>query len=375
MAAVDLNIIPDAMVDHYEILKDGASSIYGSDAVGGVVNIITKNKYDGLTLESDNDVTQRGHGNDYELSATWGHIADHYHVTGSIQYYKQEPLTIGDLPGGKCPSEKQAAPTVQGYNYNRSYADGSPYCNFEQVDFVSVSGSGGGLFVFSPLAPANKPYIPFSQGSYPAFPRVTNIATDPNEANVDASSPFHRFGATLIGGVDLPGGAEFYFEDLITDRRSQQQAFLPQFFPAQAATKTLVSVNQFNPFPGHTVQPVIGAPITQQTQNVWAGHAVFGVKGDFGSMLSGWRYDAYVTYGFARADYSTQAAARRQDQQRPARWCGRRPGTPPSNLVRTNPVDGLNYTCSVNIGNPNEGCYTAEPGSRPTSAVRIRTRR
>ena len=50
--AVDLNTIPDNVIERVEILQDGASAIYGSDAIGGVVNIITRQSYEGFRLVS-----------------------------------------------------------------------------------------------------------------------------------------------------------------------------------------------------------------------------------------------------------------------------------------------------------------------------------
>ena len=49
---VDMNTIPASMIQRVEILKDGASSIYGSDAVAGVINIITKKDYDGFEMRA-----------------------------------------------------------------------------------------------------------------------------------------------------------------------------------------------------------------------------------------------------------------------------------------------------------------------------------
>ena len=51
VGATDLNVLPSSIVDRIEILKDGASSIYGSDAVAGVVNIITRRNLDGFLVE------------------------------------------------------------------------------------------------------------------------------------------------------------------------------------------------------------------------------------------------------------------------------------------------------------------------------------
>jgi outer membrane receptor protein involved in Fe transport len=67
---VDLNSIPLAMVDRVEILRDGASSIYGADAIGGVINLITKKKADGLTFESYFGDSGHNDGLSYSVNAT-----------------------------------------------------------------------------------------------------------------------------------------------------------------------------------------------------------------------------------------------------------------------------------------------------------------
>jgi iron complex outermembrane recepter protein len=63
-SSVDINLIPFPLVDHIDILKDGASAIYGSDAVGGVVNFILKHKFRGLELEVSYGNTNLGSSND-----------------------------------------------------------------------------------------------------------------------------------------------------------------------------------------------------------------------------------------------------------------------------------------------------------------------
>jgi len=70
---VDLNTIPDAIVDRVEVLKDGASSTYGADAVAGVVNIITKKEIKGLHATAEAGVSQRGDAANHRLSATFGY--------------------------------------------------------------------------------------------------------------------------------------------------------------------------------------------------------------------------------------------------------------------------------------------------------------
>lgn len=70
--AVDLNSIPFQAIDRVEVLRDGASAMYGTDAIGGVVNFITRNDYRGITVNAGFDVTQDGGGNIYSYSILGG---------------------------------------------------------------------------------------------------------------------------------------------------------------------------------------------------------------------------------------------------------------------------------------------------------------
>ena len=73
--SVDINSIPLAAVDRIEILKDGGSATYGSDAVAGVVNIITKDTYNGADIVNYFGISQRGDFGIYHGSLTAG-VAD-----------------------------------------------------------------------------------------------------------------------------------------------------------------------------------------------------------------------------------------------------------------------------------------------------------
>src|SRR5213079_3459768 len=64
LTGVDINLIPFPMIDHIDILKDGASAVYGSDAVAGVFNIILKHKFRGLEIGSSIGNTNLGASND-----------------------------------------------------------------------------------------------------------------------------------------------------------------------------------------------------------------------------------------------------------------------------------------------------------------------
>ena len=70
--AVDINTIPAAAIDRVEIISGGASSTYGADAVGGVVNFILKKDFEGIQLDGQYGFTERGDGQDYTLSGIMG---------------------------------------------------------------------------------------------------------------------------------------------------------------------------------------------------------------------------------------------------------------------------------------------------------------
>jgi iron complex outermembrane receptor protein len=88
-SAVDVNQIPFAAIDRIEILKDGASAIYGTDAVGGVINFITRTDYQGIGVQSFTDVTEEGGGNIYRLSgiAGYGDLDEQgFNVMAAVSY-------------------------------------------------------------------------------------------------------------------------------------------------------------------------------------------------------------------------------------------------------------------------------------------------
>ncbi|MEP7154149.1 MAG: TonB-dependent receptor [Betaproteobacteria bacterium] len=93
--AVDLNSIPLAAIQRVEVLKDGASAIYGTDAIGGVVNFILTKDYTGVQLTASTDMTEDGGGNIHRASvlAGMGDLArDRYNVMASLTFDKQEAL-------------------------------------------------------------------------------------------------------------------------------------------------------------------------------------------------------------------------------------------------------------------------------------------
>ena len=86
---MDVNQIPFAAIERVEVLKDGASAIYGTDAIGGVINFITRKDYQGLGVQGFVDATEAGGGNIYRLSGIAGYgdlNTQGFNVMGAISY-------------------------------------------------------------------------------------------------------------------------------------------------------------------------------------------------------------------------------------------------------------------------------------------------
>jgi iron complex outermembrane recepter protein len=95
-ASVDLNALPLAIIKRVEVLKDGASAIYGSDALGGVVNIITRDDFDGTEANVYTGTTQRGDGTAVDVSFVTGQASRRGNVVFSGGYVDQQPVFAGD---------------------------------------------------------------------------------------------------------------------------------------------------------------------------------------------------------------------------------------------------------------------------------------
>jgi iron complex outermembrane receptor protein len=119
--SVDLNSIPMAAIDRIEILKDGASAIYGTDAIGGVMNFILKRDYRGLETAAFADLTEAGGGNIYRGSITFGAgdlDSSGFNLVATLQYDKQERLRGSErgFHNGYQP-ERGLAPDTTGAPY------------------------------------------------------------------------------------------------------------------------------------------------------------------------------------------------------------------------------------------------------------------
>jgi len=88
MLNADLNLIPQNMIQRIDVLAEGASTTYGSDAVGGVVNILLRHDFDGAEITLNDGISSHGDGQRHGFSMTMGHTGDRYNIVGGLDYNK-----------------------------------------------------------------------------------------------------------------------------------------------------------------------------------------------------------------------------------------------------------------------------------------------
>ncbi|CAG4969661.1 TonB-dependent receptor plug domain-containing protein [Lysobacter zhanggongensis] len=138
----DLSQIPMSAIDRMEILKDGASAIYGSDAIAGVVNVITRKRFEGAEATAYVGQFGEGDGETQQYSFTVGQTSDRGGTTLSVEYSKEEPVFAGDRWFSKWGN---AGPDYPGSGFSPVSQNGSWYgpCGPGGADTWCTLSDGG----------------------------------------------------------------------------------------------------------------------------------------------------------------------------------------------------------------------------------------
>lgn len=111
---VDLSMIPVTAVDRIEVLSDGASSIYGGDAVAGVVNLVLRDDFEGAETALRYGTVTEGSLGETRLSQAFGVAWPSGNLIATYEYFDRDPLPLTDRPGINPPTFQNGAPIAEG---------------------------------------------------------------------------------------------------------------------------------------------------------------------------------------------------------------------------------------------------------------------
>lgn len=261
--SVDLGSIPSAAVERIEILKDGASPLYGSDAMGGVVNIITRRAWSGTEASAYAGVSSRGDGNVYDLQLTTGRAGDAGSVLFSAGYTKEKEIWSGSRGWSSHVWYYDATGASSPTGVVGPYAVGSGNTPAGRVFTVDRPGQ-------AQPNPSGDPRIDLYNQLVTAYPTATSFVPDASQPlgwrpwrgaalpayggdqyNYQPANylviPDQRISLFAAGDARLGNRARGFFEASYVSRESQER-LAPEPFLTGADGIVVSAGNQYNPF-------------------------------------------------------------------------------------------------------------------------------
>ncbi|WP_164114603.1 TonB-dependent receptor [Sphingorhabdus sp. Alg239-R122] len=350
VTSFDFNVLPSSIVRSVEILKTGASSIYGSDAIAGVVNIITKTNTDGVEFNGFASVPTEGAREIYNVNATYGKTFDRGHILATVDYFKANSLKRNDRDFLFC--EEEFLTRIDGTTRADivDFRTGQPACGGTIGNLVLTNNDFTGPGFSNGLLGPNGRQLFIGQYSEPGadlsqvgvaingFPGVTAPANffglnfdgpstgalnqfEPLEQTSDVFSEVERYSAYVDAAFNITDDIEVYTELLYNKRKTHTDGFqqgsvfqftgssiLPNFFCDPSS--------DFNCNPGDAGDPLNTAfsgnyllrPLflveSDSGTNIDYYRGVVGFRGDFGGALTGWNWDIYGHYSRSDGEYN-----------------------------------------------------------------------
>ncbi len=313
VGAFDLQVVPDSIINRVEILKDGASSIYGSDAVAGVANIITRSSVDKPELTAQYNATEGGGGNTLQINGAIGFDLFGGNVMLAAEYEVRDPLKFGDRSYLAC-AQDLAYDATTGQRIDRrdfSVLRGTSLADCNNIYFNTVI-VGATRYVPSPDGVTVGPipgYRPRANRTYAQAPQAyyEDILNDARFLDTDAIAGVDRLSAYGKADfqLDLLGGIDWTTEALFT-RREYESHRVRQFFPVIGPNVAYDVPGNFGGvgnsiFPSALAQPVTIWPFNNFV-NVDYYYVNSGLTGDF--VLPGWTWSLNASYSKSDGDYS-----------------------------------------------------------------------
>lgn len=263
-SAPDLNTIPLAAIERIEVLRDGASSLYGTDAIGGVINFITKKNFSGGEASAQFTSPQHAGGKSWEVNAGFGHgdlDTDKWNIFGFLDYQHQDVLKTPQrsfatsdktsptgFPGGWSQTDSGGnslagnpfAPACNGQYQAPSDATSCAYYYWNWVDLTPKTNRLNGMLKGTLALGDNRLSVEYTAAKTDVW---TNVAPVPegnlkiyptqvvNGVDTGVPNPFYPTGAdptsTGTSGV-IPGAVRVRYRTIPAGPRADHNETLQQ---------------------------------------------------------------------------------------------------------------------------------------------------
>jgi iron complex outermembrane receptor protein len=302
----DLSTIPSALIDRIEILKDGASSIYGSDAIAGVVNIFLKKTMQGGQISLYEGANQHGgDGKSKDFSATYGAGDDKASMLFGLTHTSQGAVWAKDRP---------ITATTYGPNHLNAGFGTGPWARIRQV---SASGGATG---FNQYLNHTGSYLGDGTGSDSRNPASYHPYASADADTYNSSYQMNFLEPTRLtsiftkGSIELPYGMRFNTTAMYADRDSTRQiAGYPLSSTSQSAYPVYIDKDSyFNPYGNQVAgagkgqdlffyRRTIEVPRTTDNSNRTL-HIDASLEGDFNVMNKAWNWNVGYNHSAISGD-------------------------------------------------------------------------
>ncbi len=313
VGSFDLNVIPSSIIQRVEILKDGASSIYGSDAVAGVANIITRRSVDRPELTVRASVPFESGGETYDISGAYGWNFNRGSAVVAGEWQLRQALMTGDRDFLSCPQD--LITDLSGNRIDRedrSILAGTSLegCNNLYANTV-IDPFTGERFIPSPdgetigLIPGYRPRANagFTDDDVAFYEDVLNFDFVDRSA-INRQERFSLYASSDMA-LDLFGGTQWNTEWLFTRRETSQRGWR-QFFPLTGGATSPGffypnSPDFVTPTASGVAQPVMPYPSNSDV-TVDYFFVATGLEGDF-NFGNNWGWSLDASYSYSDGDY------------------------------------------------------------------------
>ena len=319
-AQPDINLLPLNLVERVEVITEGASSVYGADAVAGVVNIILRDQFEGFEISLNSEFPDDDGGEIIQASFITGTSSDRANFVLSGEYFNRERVTAGSRYDCPRDTEVDQMGNITSQCFN-GFFDNAVF------EFTGL-GSNGSEWLWYTAGSTDIGIANWSSATAaapdPTPPGASERSDDRNRVFFlpeysdwdermasDLVVPVERFSVVGLGSYDIGGDSEIFFENYYLNRRSlkistHEQVFptIPAMIPQEDANGNIIVDatgapvlvdNPLSPFPGDAI-PIVTLDDSPQRNSVELQHFRFvgGIRGDI--TANQWFADHEVGY-------------------------------------------------------------------------------